>query len=635
MFTGEEKKLAVEVARLVHADKFRDAATLVSDVCELGLKIDSDSPAKVLPPLQHFLHFLLNNGGMEEAAAVLWTPIQFNPNPQSVKDIWKFFDESTTGLIMGAASMGKSYSMGVRLFLEWLRDPEWTHIKVIGPSEDHLETNLFSHLVGLHQQAKLPMPGEVGQLYIGLNRRNLLSSIKGTVIPVGKVKKAGRLQGCKRNPRQNEHPIFGESSRFFLFIDEIENVPGGIWGDVDNILSNIQEEGVSDGFKIFAAYNPTNQGDEVAKRAEPPFGWASFDKDIHFRWKSTRDWEVLRLDGEKCENVVQGKIIYPRFQTRAGLAKISKNAGGTNTAGYFSMARGAYPPMGIELAVIPPGMIPKSIGEFIWLDSTRPVGSTDLALEGGAAASYTLGQWGKATGMKLPPSLEFPNGRTIMFKNDRGQVIPRWGLQATKQFTVPKGDTVVMKTQLIDLNKKAGVRPEYYACDRTGNGKGVSDLMKHEWGQGIHAINYSQGPSKTKIMEEDSTTCDAEYPRMDSELWFALQRFLEFGYLLIHPQIDMGKLTSQLTQRKYATGAGAKTKVEPKRDYMSRGHESPDEADSLTLFVHAARMGSGVILSMKGDSGQESEDDDQWYDGQVGHRVDFTNQPDVLDESIL
>lgn len=633
MFTGAEKTLAVEVAQLVHKDQFRDAALLISDTCELNLKIDSDSPAKVLPPLQHYLHYCLNNGGMEEAAGIIWTPNQFNPNPQSVKDIWKLFDESSQGLIMGAASMGKSYSMGARLFLEWIRDPEWTTIKVLGPSEDHLETNLFSHMVGLHKQSKLPMPGEVGELYIGLDRRNMLSSIKGVVIPVGKVKKAGRLQGGKRKPRPAANPIFGELSRLFLFVDEIENVPGGLWSDIDNILSNIQEEGISDGFKIFGAYNPSNQGDEVAKRAEPPSGWSSFDVDTHFRWKSKRGWDVLRLDGEKSENVVQGKVIYHGLQTKAGLAAISKNAGGINTAGYFSMGRGAYPPQGIELTVIPPGMLAKIIGEFIWLDTPKPVASCDLALEGGAAAPYTLGKWGKATGMKLPATLEFPLGRTVMFKNDRGQVIPRWGLQAEQQFIVPKGDTVKMSSQLIELNKKSGVRPEWFSCDRTGHGQGIPDLMKNDWGA-VHAVNYSQSPSKTKVMEEDTTTCEEEYPRIDSELWFALRKFAEFGYLLIHPQIDLSKLSQQLTQRKFRT-LGGKTKVEPKGDYMSRGFLSPDEADSLTLFVHSARMGSGVVLSMRGDSSTEPGDDDEWYDGQVSHRIDFTNLPDVLDESIL
>lgn len=572
---------------------------------------------------------------MEEAAAMLWTPTQFNSGPQFTKDIWKLFDEATMGLIMGAGSVSKSFAMGVRLFMEWIRDPEWTSIKVLGPSEDHLESNLFSHLVSLHQQAKLPMPGDLGELYIGLDRRNLLSAIKGVVIPVGKVKKAGRLQGGKRKPRPNSNPTFGELSRLFIFVDEIENVPGGLWSDIDNILTNIQEEGVSNGFKIFGAYNPTNQGDEVAKRAEPPFGWSSFDLDIHYRWKSVRGWDVLRLDGEKSENVISGKVIYPGLQTRAGLSAIAKNAGGINTAGYFSMGRGAYPPMGIQLTIIPPGMVQKSIGEFIWLDTPQPVSSCDLALEGGAAAPYTLGKWGKATGMKLPPSLQHPNGKIVMFKNSVGHVIPRWGLQAEQQFPVPKGNTIKMSEQLVDLNKKSGARPEWFACDRTGHGQGIADLMKNDWGPGIHAVNYSEGPSETKIMEEDTKTCKEEYPRIDSELLLALRKFMEFGYLLIHPQIDMSKLTQQITQRKFTT-SGGKTKVESKRDYMSRGYESPDEMDSLALLVHAARKGSGIIPSMKNDGTDTSADDedDRWYDGEGGARIDFTNRPDSLEAEI-
>src|SRR5438477_286885 len=82
-----------------------------------------------------------------------------------------------------------------------LSDPENTAVKVLGPSEDHLEANLFSHLVDLHRCASLPMPGEVGELFIGMDRRNQTASIKGTVIPIGKVKKAGRLQGTKRKAR--------------------------------------------------------------------------------------------------------------------------------------------------------------------------------------------------------------------------------------------------------------------------------------------------------------------------------------------------------------------------------------------------------------------------------------------------
>jgi len=621
------------VASAVHKGRLRDAAAMVSDFCGLGLKIDSDNPAKTFPPLQHYLHYLLNNNAMEEAAQLLWTPTQFTPAPQYTKDVWNLFDTSSMGLIMGASSCSKSFGLGARLFLEWIRDPGWTSITVVGPSEKHLEKNLFSHLVGLHQTAKLPMPGEIGSLFIGLDRRNQLSSISGLVIPTGRTKKAGRLQGNKRGNRPEPHPVFGPQSRLFVFIDEIENVPGGLWSDIDNILSQIQEEGGAGGFKIFGAYNPTNQTDEVGKRAEPPFGWPSLDPDEHYRWVSARGWDVLRLDGEKSENVVQNKLIFPGLQSRPGLERIAKNSGGRQSAGYYSMGRGVYPPTGVELTIIPPGMLQRWRGEFIWLDAPKPCGACDLALEGGAAASFALGIWGKATGVKYPASMEYPQGQTIMFKDPVTQTVtPRIAIQVNQVFPLQKGDTVVMKDQLIQLCRRSGIRPEYFACDRTGHGQGVADLMKHEWSTAIHALNYSEGCSEAKIMLEDTHTAKEQYDRMATELWFALRSFGEFGYFLINSSVDMTKLTQQLTQRRFRM-SGAKTKVESKRDYVSRGSwESPDDADAITLLVHAVRKGAGLIPSMKGGDADEGNEDDSWWNARYegGARIDITNMTDTL-----
>jgi len=630
------RPFAKEVAALVHKEQMREAAQMVTDFARLKFIVDSDSPVKTLPPLQTYLHYLLNNGGMEEAAQLLWSPTQFTPEPKYTQDLWKFFDESSMGLIMGAASCSKSYGIGVRLFLEWIRDPEWTTVKVLGPSEAHLEANLFSHLVRLHETAKLPMPGEVGELFIGLDRRNQVSCMMGVVIPIGKVKKASRLQGNKRIPRTREHPIFGPQSRMFIFIDEIENVPGGLWSDVDNVLSQIQEED-GGGFKIFGAYNPTNQTDEVGKRAEPPFGWERFDVETHYRWKSTRGWDVIRLDGEKSENVLQNRMVFPGLQTRTGLEKIARNAGGRQAGGYFSMARGAYPPSGVELTIIPPGMLTKWRGEYIWYGEPKPCGGCDLALEGGAAAAFAMGRWGKATGVKLPPSLEFPNGQTVMFRDENTQgVIPRTVIQVDIIFALAKGDSVFMADQLIALCRRSGIRPEYFACDKTGHGVGAFDLMKNMWSGAIHGVNYSGGCSDSRIMQQDSDPANEMYDRICTELWFALRAFGEFGFLMIHPNVDMTKLTPQLTQRKYRP-SGAKSKVESKKDFMSRGFSSPDEADALTLIVHAVRRGAMLVPSMTGEDigeGSSTESDDGWWNGS-GQGNDPTMEQDTLEISTM
>lgn len=625
-------KLAADVAKLVHRDNKWEAAKLLADSLKLQVNLKDNAPVKYMPVLQNWLHFLLNHGGTEEAAQLLWTPNQFTPEPQFTKDLWSLYEHAALGLIMGAGSCSKSFGMGVRLFLEWIRDPDWTSVRVIGPSQDHLESNLFSHLVSLHNNASLPMPGQIGELFIGEDRRNQNGSIKGVVIPIGKVKKAGRLQGAKRKPRPNPHPLFGPLSRMFIFIDEIENVPGGLWSDIDNILTQVEEEG-GQGFKIFGAYNPTDRTSEVGKRAEPPFGWEQVNPDIHFRWKSTRGWDVLRLDGEKSENVVQGRIVFPGLQTKSGLETIAKNAGGRDSAGYSTMGRGMYPSQAVRAVIVPPGMFAKWRGEFIWLDEPEPVASADLALDGGAACSFTLGKCGTATGMKLPASIEFPQGQRIMFKDRNGEISPRWAIQADSQLAVEKGDTVQMKDRLITLCKRSGVKPQYFCCDATGHGRGVSDLMKNEWSPLIHAINYSESATAAKLMLEDGHNCDEEYDRIHTELWFALRAYGEFGYFLLSPTFDVSSVTQQVTQRRMVL-TGKKSKIESKKDYISRGFASPDEADSLTLFIHAGRLGSGIILSRAGDTALETPPEDGYWFENAGVKIDVTNRTESLEDDM-
>lgn len=623
--------LPAYVAESIHSGKPWEGAQAIADFAKLSVRLNSETkPDKYLPILQYYLHELMDRGFMAEAARMLWNKTQFTPEPYSVREVWDLFNTSSAGLIMGAASLGKSFSLGVRLMLEWTRDPEWTSIRVVGPSEDHLEQNLFSHLVSLHNSAALPLPGSVGDLFIGLNRRDQISSIRGIVIPKGNSKKAGRLQGGHRKPRKTPHPKFGPLSRMFILIDEIENVPQGIWHDVSNVMSEINEDG---GFKLFGVYNPSDIGAEVAKAAEPVFGWGNVNVDEHFKWKSLRGFDVLRLDAERCENVIQNKIIYPGLQTRMGLEKIAVSSGGRQSPGYLTMGRGMYPLQGSEITMIPAGMFQQWRGEYIWLESPTPVGGADLAFEGGDDCIYALGKFGLATGIRYMPSPEHPEGRVQMFKSERGEVKPRWGCQLESLFVLEKGDTVKITDQNVSTSKRAGVRPEYFACDRTGAGTGVADLIKNQWGA-IHDVNYSDGASSDRMMVEDSKACNEQYDRMQTELWKAMRMWGEFGYFLIGPKVDTTKLQQQMISRRSRTGGG-KEKVESKKDYMSRGFPSPNEADATTLLIHAARKGSGVVLSMRGESVLPSSSwDDDWpaYGTDNGVKIDPSNRSDFLDE---
>ena len=263
----------------------------------------------------------------------------------------------------------------------------------------------------------------------------------------------------------------------------------------------------------------------------------------------------------------------------------------------------------------------------------------DLALEGNANAVYSLGRFGKAVGVKLPPSLEFPQGRTIMFK-DRIEPADRARTPAslTSSSRCPKVTPWRWRRKSSRRTSALRCRPEYFSCDRTGNGAGVADLIKNDWSPAIHDVNYTESPTEgRKILVEDTQDCDKEFDRLWTELWYAMRGLGEFGYFMIAPGVDQSILQPQVTNRKSRT-VGKMRRVESKSDYKSRGNPSPDEADSVTLLVHAFRMGTEWNFSMKGDRDTDIQtglpDDDNWGTirlGRNGTYVDATMSRESLD----
>lgn len=620
--------MSAQVADLLHTDKYIEAAQRAADfIGQLsGLNVTIESRDKATEILTLLVHWLLENNGYEETAQLLWGKQLFNPEPESAQRVWRAFEQANYILLMGAASMSKSYSMGVRLMLEWIRDPEYTNIKVLGPSENHLEDNLFTHLVTLHRQSTIPLPGVVGKLFIGLDSRARKGAITGVVIPLGK-KAAGRIQGSKRTNRKTPHPAFGELSRMFIFLDEIANIPEGVWKDIDNVIASSQGD---DGLKIIGAFNPTNLHDQVGLRVEPPGGWAAFDPEKDVDWTSTRGWRVVRLDAARCENVVSGKVLYPGLQTKDGFEKLIRNAGGLDSPGYWSMGRGCFPPSGIPMSIIPAGMLTDLKCEVIWYDRPVPLGAVDLALLGGDTAVFTKGSFGMASGLKFPATLDHPNGKTVMFKNAKQQTFPRNILHVESMIKMPKGETRAITDEIKRLARAFSIRPDWLCVDRTGNGQGVYDLLRFEFGEVI-GVNFSEGTTERRIMVEDHAPTNELYDRIQTELWFAARKFIEFVYCKFAPGVDTEELYPQLTQRRYKM-MGQKAKVEKKEEFQSRSNgKSPDEADSFTLLVHCARMASQFIPGMMPENSSDHRVDND-EDEDEGARIDITNRCDSLED---
>lgn len=634
---GQRERLIVRVSQLLHQGEFIAAGQSVIEfqvsIAKL-LKLDPGPPVQVTHEGQAkeycytLLQWCLENDRYDLAAGMLWNENLFTYKPRCTKMIWHELRTAYAIMLIGAGSMSKSYGAAVWLLLDWIRDPEYTTVKLVGPSEQHLKDNLFSHLVEFHQNATLPLPGFTRDLFIGLDSKARRGSITGVVFPIGQGK-GGRLQGVKRRRRKEAHPKFGVQSRLRVLIDEFEKVPTGVLKDIDNLFSNF--DGDIEGLKLITAFNPEDPSGPAAQRCEPKTGWEKFDPETDEIWDSKRGWRVLRLDAARCENVEQKKVIYPGLQTYEGFQQIIRNAGGLNSNGYWTMARACFPKAGGVFCILSEAQTNKLRGEFIFGEPPANVGAVDIALEGGDIPQMAAGRFGKAIGYRViqTDASGRETKKEVFFKNKIGQRVLRWGLQVDQLFPLEKGDTVFVAQKIKDAALKFGIAPKNLLVDRTGNGAGVHDLLKNLWSPEVRGLNYTEAATELKILEEDTQTPLEEFERVVNELWFALKKWTEYDFIKCAPSVLSEELLKELKGRQYKKDRN--NEVETKRHYKARGHSSPDRADTITLITHLVRVAfrctPAALDSVAGVSitGRSPDDDP------VPYRVDASNRFEDID----
>lgn len=538
--------------------------------------------------IEYLVQLLLSKDRYYSAALLLWGTALFDPRPLGVKKIIKALNQHALLLIQGAGSQGKSYTVIAWLLLRWMRDPEYTTIKIISTTAGHAKSQTFSTLVRFYREAIIPLPGKETQGFIGLDSTDKRSSISLVAIPQGEDGK-GRLQGFHPVPRKVAHPVFGPASCVIAFLDEAEEVPEGVWEGVDNMKSNLDGP---HSVKIIGAYNPKDITSKVAELAEPQKGWEMFDVEKDKYWMSKHGWGVLRLDGAACENVLQKKLVYPGQMTYAGFMSLyHKNEG--NSPEYYTFGRGAYPPAGVSANVIPPEFLNRCRGNFIFTGKTIQVAGCDVAVDGRDRLVFTTGKYGLARGFR-----PF-NGNEITFQR------PKMCIEVEQQFELPKGDTLIVSSAIKNQCLMLGIAPEWLCLDRTGNAAPVHDYLKDTWSKDVQGIDFNKPASEKKILEEDSFNPLELYEGVVTEVWYAMRRFMEFGYIAFSPHLRSDDLRKELLGRKYLN-TGRKTKVEKKDAYISRMGRSPDNADSLSCLVHGVRMNENHTAAITPRDKEES-----------------------------
>lgn len=536
---------------------------------------------------------LLEKRAVESTSTKELTNTGFSVESIGVGDYCGFVIDGNHRFLLGDFTVThNTYGIGAWMVLDYLRDPFFTSVKLAAVSEKHLKENLYPHVAKLIRTCAIPCNHKIefkeSELWMGIKEAGYEFGISGIAFKQSQ-ETSGQFKGYKSMPvRRAPGSKLGTSSRLRVLGDEGQNWPGGPFQDFNSLMASIS--GV-DKIKIAVAFNPENTSCKVVQMAEPEQGWNVEELDTLYDYESKSGWTVCRLDAARSENVIQRKMVYEGLQSYEGFMKYLK-AGGDSSPQYFCFARGFPPMVGTVNTIIPPQWPQQQRGEATFIDNPELYGAVDLAFMGKDTAQLAYGRWGLASGWRdhLGAFTTFKDRLNV------AQDKPRHVLQIDVILPLQKhDDTVKMAEEIIAKCKMLNIKPENLAIDKTGYGFGTWSHLNKVWGE-VFGIAWNEKATERKILSEDMDSAEKQCDGVMSEMWWAFRRWLDprCSAILINPIIPPQPIHTQLTSRRYKTGKNG-IKVEAKEEYMSRNQNSPDEADSLVMLVHAVRKNSDVI----------------------------------------
>ena len=612
--TPEKKKhlselnLILERAKDVHnTNRFQDLTEAIililqdeefkQIIAQTDKKIQLTTEQDLYGIASAYLRMYLLRRDYESAATILWGPETFTHEPRSVQMVWDGIKKNHIVNILGAASMGKTYSASAWMLLDWILDPDWTLVRVMSTKEEHVKKNLFGDMQRLYTNAVIPLPGKADTESIA-TEQGKRGGMGIFILTIARGHEAtGAIKGAKIKPRPH-HPLFGTSSRSRLLIDEAQEVPTNAFQEIPNLYSSM-EEGDMEHTKIVMAANPKDPHSEYGKNCTPEEGWENvqtIDSPTD-TWISTTGWACVRLNAMKSENVIHRKDVYKRFFTWNGYKmKLRQYNGDPDHPMMWSEVYGMFPPRGNKTAIVQKHWLDRSHGEWIFDSATETVAALDPAFTGDLPAMST----GRV-------------GHAVAWRDSHGErhelETPGMRLQIDAIGILPRGDTQELADETMSRLKDLDVEPEFFAIDRTGVGQGVHDSIRRQWHQkvtGVKAtktveaapimgINYSESATEFLICEEDTKTPKELYDGIRSEVWYATGRFFEYEYIKLGAGVDTETIQELIDRRGGSpAGRGKLLQVESKDSYKSRGNKSPDRADAFTMLVQCARIAGGI-----------------------------------------
>lgn len=594
--SGKPTGLVAAVTRMLADPAFAAWVAADSSVSS-ALATESDCWAVA----NRYLYRLLYSSQYAAAALLLWGPDVFDPRPRSSRLIFGAFASSSLINVMGGASSSKTYSGVAWLLLDWVLDPEWTQVLLVGPDRDHLKRNAFGDLIRLHESSVLPLPGKADTESLSTSKTRGMGFF---AVALDRTPAASaKLKGAKTKPRDVVHPRFGRSSRLRVLLDEAQQVPVNAWPMLLNLISNLESK---EHLKIFAAANPDDEYSQYGKNCRPVGGWAGLAR-TEETWTSETGWTVVRLNAMFSENVRARRVIFPRLIDYDKVQSIIRGAGGDEeAASVYTQVYGMFPPHGASQAIVAKAHVESAKGEWIFEGRTTTYLSNDPAYTGDRPATC---------------SARF--GRARAWRDEAGTIhhlkFPKNVLQLDAVGQLSRGDTQEMADQVFQLARELSLSPECFAIDRTGIGQGLHDLVRRQWQSKVRrspiadtvdilGVHYAESATEVKIAQEDVAAPCELYANVATEVWYALARWFELGLIRIGKGVELAAIEEIVSRRASRSSArGKRLAVEGKDAYKARGNSSPDFADAICLVLHCVRLREEASPPSHPDTPEEPE----------------------------
>jgi len=474
-----------QLMRLGTEDGILDAANFLKEHLDhKGGEIQLISIARKY--LNTVWHSLLDADMYLEAATMNWGYNMVDCRPQTVKELSEFLQTQNKMAIMGASSMSKSYFGVAWLYLDYQRDPDYTGIKLVTISKSKLESLLFSPLLEMHRHSVMDVIGKEESEYRFTHKeKNVNVGFQGLLVQQDQ-KGTGKVKGIKFFRRPKSHPVFGQMSRMRIFIDEFQDCSTGIMGELSSPSASIEDP---HSMKIILSGNPTDYAlaEAFGILTEPPDGWMSLDMEKDIRWKSKKGYEVYRLDGKRCENVIHQKNLCPGMMSHSAYTDFSIDM---ESPEYWTFARGMFPIRGGINTLFSIALLEEATAQSIFHEGSTPVAFLDVGLRNDKAV-LAIGRIGKATGRISPlgERMLFTTGTDEVTRLSRIVLYLEELIEITEHY----GDPVKLAQAARRICTQKNVLPNHIGVDSTGMGEGVASYLINYFGR-ILSVHNSASP---------------------------------------------------------------------------------------------------------------------------------------------